>query len=183
MLVDPGDRVLRAMPEILSSPALKSLEADGIEFLPQGRVQTMRPGEVIVGTPDGDVRIQAPTVIWTAGVRASSLGKTLAEATGCEVDRGGRVIVEHDFSIADHPEMRVAGDLRSYSHMANGKPLPGIEVPAKQAETSIGKDIAAIVADRPRPTFNYFDFGSMAVLDRASAVLICAACVLPMESA
>ena len=52
-------------------------------------------------------------MIWTAGVRASSLGKKLAEATGCEVDRGGRVIVEHYFSIADHPEIRVAGDLSS----------------------------------------------------------------------
>lgn len=139
VLVDPGDRVLRAMPEMLSSAALKSLEADGIEFLPKGRVQTMRPGEVIVGTPDGDVRLQTATVIWTAGVRASSLSKKLAEATGCEVDRGGRVIVQHDFSIADHPEIRVAGDLSSYSHTSNGKPLPGMAAPAKQAGTFIGK--------------------------------------------
>jgi hypothetical protein len=35
VLVDPGDRVLRAMPEMLSSAALKSLEADGIEFCPR----------------------------------------------------------------------------------------------------------------------------------------------------
>ena len=130
----------------------------------------MRPGELIVGTPNGDVHIQAATVIWTAGVRASHLGKKLAEATGCEVDRGGRVIVQHDFSIPDHPEIRVAGDLSSYSHTTDGKPLPGMASPAKQAGTYIGRDIAAIVAERPRPTFQYFDFGSMAVLDRASAV-------------
>ncbi|RPF83346.1 MAG: NAD(P)/FAD-dependent oxidoreductase [Synechococcus sp. TMED20] len=170
VMVDPGDRVLRAMPEMLSKAALKSLQDDGVEFLPKGRVQTMRPGEVIVGTPDGDVRIQAATVIWTAGVRASHLGKKLSETTGCEVDRGGRVIVEPDFSIPNHPEIRIAGDLSSYSHTSNGKPLPGMAAPAKQAGTFIGKDIAAIVADRSRPTFNYFDFGSMAVLDRATAI-------------
>ena len=68
VLVNPGDRVLRAMSEMLSSAALKALETDGIEFLSKGRVHTMRPGEVIVGTPEGDVRIQAAAVIWTAGV-------------------------------------------------------------------------------------------------------------------
>ena len=170
VMVDPGDRVLRAMPEKLSEAAMQSLQKDGVEFLGKGRVQTMRPGEVTVGTPDGDVRIQAATVIWTAGVRASSLGKKLADVTDCEVDRGGRVIVEPDFSIPGHPEIRVAGDLSSYSHTTNGKPLPGMAAPAKQAGSFIGKDIAAIVAGRPRPNFSYFDFGSMAVLDRSSAV-------------
>ena len=170
VLVDPGDRVLRAMPEMLSESAFDSLKADGVEFLPKGRVQTMRPGELIIGTPGGDVRIQAATVIWTAGVRASSLGKKLSDATGCEVDRGGRVVVQPDFSIPGRPEIRVAGDLSSYSHTTNGKPLPGMAAPAKQAGTFIGKDIAAIVAGRQRPNFSYFDFGSMAVLDRASAV-------------
>ena len=170
VLVDPGDRVLRAMPEMMSEAALQSLKNDGIEFLAKGRVQTMQPGELIVGTANGDIRIQAATVIWTAGVRSSHLGKKLAETTGCEVDRGGRVIVQHDFSIPDHPEIRVAGDLSSYSHTSDGQPLPGMASPAKQAGTYIGRDIAAIVAARPRPTFQYFDFGSMAVLDRASAV-------------
>ena len=79
-------------------------------------------------------------------------------------------MVEHDFSISEHPEIRVAGDLSNYSHTSNGKPMPGMAAPAKQAGTFIGKDIAAIVANRSRTTFNYFDFGSMAVLDRATAV-------------
>ena len=167
VLVDPGDRVLRAMPAQQSEAALASLERDGIEFIAQSRVQTMRPGEVIIGTPDGDRRIQAATVIWTAGVRPSHLGSKLSEATGCALDKSGRVVVEHDFSIPEHPEIRVAGDLSNYSHTSNGKPMPGMAAPAKQAGTFIGKDIAAIVANRSRPTFNYFDFGSMAVLDRA----------------
>ena len=170
VLVDPGDRVLRAMPEALSKQAMESLAADGIEFLANGRVQTMRPGEVIVGTPDGDVRLQAATVIWTAGVRASHLGQKLADTTACEVDRGGRVVVNDDFSIPGHPEIRIAGDLCSYRHTKDGSPLPGMAAPAKQAGTFIGKDLAAIAAGRARPRFHYFDFGSMAVLDRATAV-------------
>jgi NADH dehydrogenase len=108
-------------------------------------------------------------VIWTAGVKPSHLGQKLTEATGCDVDRGGRVIVNPDFSIPSHPEIRIAGDLCSYSHTVNGRPLPGMAAPAKQAGTFIGKDIAAIVSGGSRPTFRYVDFGSMAVV-HASAV-------------
>ena len=170
VLVDPGERVLRAMSAQQSEAALASLQRDGIEFMSGSRVQTMRPGEVIIGTPEGDRRIQAATVIWTAGVRPSHLGRKLAEATGCPLDKTGRVVVQHDFSVPDHPEIRVAGDLSHYSHTINGRPLPGMAAPAKQAGRFIGLDIAALVANRARPTFRYVDLGSMAVLDRATAV-------------
>ncbi|MDA7677213.1 NAD(P)/FAD-dependent oxidoreductase, partial [bacterium] len=107
IVIDPGDRLLRAMPESLSASAQKTLESLGVETLFKGRVQSMQPGEVTVGTPDGEQTIQAATVIWTAGVRPSHLGKTLAGSIDCELDRGGRVIVEPDFSVKDHPEIRV----------------------------------------------------------------------------
>ena len=60
----------------------------------------------------------------------------------------------------------------------NGKPLPGMAAPAKQAGTFIGKDIAAIVAGGSRPTFRYVDFDSMAVV-HASAVATCMASNFP----
>ena len=96
MLVDPGERVLRAMPIQQSEAALASLQRDGIEFIPESRVQTMRPGEVLISTPDGDRRIQAATVIWTAGVRPSHLGRRLSESTGCALDQTGRVVIDLD---------------------------------------------------------------------------------------
>ena len=52
-------------------------------------------------------------MIWTAGVRASRLGHASEATTGCSLDRGGRVVVESDFSIASYPEIRIAGDLCS----------------------------------------------------------------------
>ena len=170
ILVDPGDRVLRAMPKELSQAAQKTLSALGVEFLFKGRVQSMQPGEVIVGTPDGERRLQAATVIWTAGVRPSHLGRKLADSVGCETDRAGRVIVEPDFSMKDHPEIRVVGDLCCYKHTRDGNQLPGMAGPATQAGGFVGKDIAAIVAGGSRPNFSWFDFGSMAVLDRVDAV-------------
>jgi NADH dehydrogenase len=170
IVIDPGDRLLRAMPESLSASAQKTLESLGVETLFKGRVQSMQPGEVTVGTPDGEQTIQAATVIWTAGVRPSHLGKTLAASIDCALDRGGRVIVEPDFSVKDHPEIRVVGDLCSYKHTSTGNPLPGMAGPATQAGGFAGKDIAAIIGGRQRPNFKWFDFGSMAVLDRVAAV-------------
>ena len=85
----------------------------------------MRTGEVVISSPDGDVRVKAATMIWTAGVKPSHLEKKLTEANGCDVDRGWRVIVNPDFSIPSHPEFRIAADLCSYSHTVNGKPVSG----------------------------------------------------------
>ena len=78
--------------------------------------------------------------------------------------------MQPDFSIPCHPEIRISEDLCNYSHTLDGQPLPGMAAPAKQAGQFIGRDIAGIVANRPRPAFRYVDFGRMAVLERASAV-------------
>ena len=79
-------------------------------------------------------------------------------------------MVEPDFSIPNHPEIRVVGDLCCYKHTRDGNQLPGMAGPATQAGGFVGKDIAAIVAGGSRPNFSWFDFGSMAVLDRVDAV-------------
>ena len=50
------------------------------------------------------------------------------------------------------------------------KAYPPMAAPAKQAGSIIGKDIAALVAGRPRPKFQYLDLGSMAIVDGSSAV-------------
>ena len=170
IVVHSGDRLLRAMPEALSAAAQKTLQDLGVEIIFKARAQSMQPGEVVIGTPDGDRQLQAATVIWTAGVRPSHLGRNLAESINCELDRGGRVVVEPDFSVPGHPEIRVVGDLCCYKHTSNGKPLPGMAGPAQQAGGFVGKDIAALIEGSARPNFSWFDFGSMAVLDRVAAV-------------
>jgi NADH dehydrogenase len=72
--------------------------------------------------------------------------------------------VEPDFSIANHPESRVVGDLCSYSHTADGQPLPGMAGPAVQMGGWVGLDILArLRGDSHRP-FRWVDFGSMAMV-------------------
>ena len=170
ILVDPGDRVLRAMDPSLSAAAGSYLQSVGVELLLGGRVQTIEQGKVLVNTADGQRNLEAATICWTAGVRASHLGKVLADASGCPLDRGGRVVVEPDFSIPDHPEVRVIGDLCSYSHTTDGKPLAGMAGPAVQMGGWVAADIVAHIQGNQHKAFQFTDFGTMAVLGPLHAV-------------
>ncbi len=69
--------------------------------------------------------------------------RLLAERTGCPVDRGGRLVVEPDFSIPGHPEIRAVGDLCSYGHTADERPLPGMAGPAVQMGGWVARDLLA----------------------------------------
>ncbi|MCT0225280.1 NAD(P)/FAD-dependent oxidoreductase [Synechococcus sp. CS-1328] len=170
-LVDPGDRLLRAMHPSLSRQAGDYLRGVGVELLLGGRVQSIEADRVVVGTAAGEQTIEAATICWTAGVRASHLGRLLAERCGCPVDRGGRVVVEPDFSVPGHPEIRVVGDLCSYSHTADGKPLPGMAGPAVQMGGWVARDLLAISrGSRHAAPFQWLDLGSMAVLGPLHAV-------------
>ena len=175
VLIDPGDRVLRAMHPSLSEAAGSYLRTLGVELELGGRVQSIASGVVTLSQKKADgssstYTLEGATVCWTAGVRASHLGKLLAEHTGCELDRGGRVVVQPDFSLPGHPEIRVVGDLCSYSHTADGKPLPGMAGPAVQMGTWVARDILARCQGRDHAPFRFVDFGSMAMIGRTFAV-------------
>ena len=176
ILLDPGDRVLRAMHPSLSEATGDHLRRQGVELVLGARVQEIGPGRLLatIANPSPGqaavVVLEAGTICWTAGVRASHLGQLLAERTGCAVDRGGRVVVDPDFSIPGHPEIRVVGDLCSYAHTADGKPLPGMAGPAVQMGGWVGLDILARLRGDQHKAFQWFDFGSMAVVGPLFAV-------------
>ena len=172
LLIDPGDRVLRAMHPSLSEAAGSYLQRSGVELVMGGRVQQISASEVIITikSTGEQQRLEAATICWTAGVRASHLGKVLAASSGCEVDKGGRVIVAPDFSIPGYPDVRVVGDLCSYSHTVDGKSLPGMAGPAVQMGGWVASDILAGIEGTPKRPFRFSDLGSMAVVGPLYAV-------------
>ncbi|MFZ9270187.1 MAG: NAD(P)/FAD-dependent oxidoreductase [Prochlorococcaceae cyanobacterium] len=172
MLIDPGDRVLRAMHPKLSEAAGAYLQRAGVELVLGGRVQQINEREVVLTNKSTgeEQRLSAGTVCWTAGVRASHLGKVLATSSGCPIDKGGRVIVEPDFSIPGYPEVRVVGDLCAYNHTSNGEPLPGMAGPAVQMGGWVASDILAKIEGQTHTSFRFSDLGSMAVVGPLYAV-------------
>jgi len=114
----------------------------------------------------GDERIEAATVLWAAGIRASSLNRQLKG----ELDSMGRIIVEADLSLKHYPEIFVAGDQAHFSHQT-GKPLYGIAPVALQQGRFIAKNILKELSGKPRENFHYIDKGQLATIGRNKAVL------------
>ena len=114
-------------------------------------------------------RLPTRTVIWAAGVAASPLAKSLAEATGAALDRAGRIAVEPDLSLPGHPEIFVLGDMANYTHQG-GKPLPGVAPVAIQQGRFVARLIRARLSGKPLPKFRYRDLGNLATIGRSAAV-------------
>jgi NADH dehydrogenase len=93
----------------------------------------------------------------------------LARAAGAKLDRGGRVIVEPDLSLPNHPEIFVIGDLANYSHQT-GQPLPGVAPVAMQQGRYVAKLIRNRIEGKSLPPFRYRDCGNMAIVGRGTAV-------------
>ena len=109
-------------------------------------------------------RIEARTVLWAAGVRASPIGESL----GAPLDRTGRVLVRPDLSLPDHPEVFVVGDLAAMEQ--DGKPVPGVAQAALQGGRHSASSVMAGLDGRPAEPFRYKDKGMLAAIGRAEAV-------------
>ncbi len=169
ILIEATDRILPTYPPELAHQAEISLNKLGVEVQSQAMVTDINPRAVTVKRADRLETIPCRTVIWAAGVQASFMGKVLAQATGAELDRSGRVLVEADLTIPGHPEIFVIGDLAHYDH-PNGKLLPGIAPVAIQEGQYVARVIRSRVTGAPSPSFRYHDRGNMAIVGRASAV-------------
>src|SRR5256885_598500 len=112
LLVEAADRVLPNFHAASSRRTARALERLGVSLVIGRPVVGIDADSVTVGSPDGEQDvIRARTVVWAAGVEASSLAKTLAERAGSDVDRSGRVTVERDLSLPGHPDVFAIGDM------------------------------------------------------------------------
>jgi NADH:ubiquinone reductase (H+-translocating) len=170
LLVEGEPRVLPAFPPDLSAKAERQLISLGVRTRTGARVTQIDADGVTLVTGDREERIATHTVLWAAGVRASRLGKVLAERAGAKLDRAGRVIVAPDLSIPGHPEIFVIGDLSSFVHQG-GKPLPGVAPVAMQQGRYVARLLRKGAEGRATAApFHYFNKGNLATVGRNLAV-------------
>ena len=161
ILIEGEPRVLATFPEDLQISAMKQLVDLGIEVRTGMHATNLSEQ----GLQVGDEFIPCRVKIWAAGNNASFVGRSL----GVPIDRVGRVIVNKDLTIPDHPEVQVIGDLANFSHQT-GEPLPGVSPVAMQQGRHAARNILAMIDDRKPQRFWYFDKGSMATIGRNKAV-------------
>ncbi|MGS0686128.1 NAD(P)/FAD-dependent oxidoreductase [Nakamurella sp. GG22] len=165
LLLEGAPTVLPPFAPRLQKYTKHQLEKMGVEVRVNTLAIDMDHESITVKGPDGLETIRARTRIWAAGVQASPLATLLAEKTGAELDRAGRVAVNPDCSLPGHPEVFAIGDMVSLNK------LPGVAQPAMQEGTYVGNVIKSRIAGEPAPPpFKYFDKGSMATIGHKAAV-------------
>ncbi len=168
VLLDGAPAVLPVYGGKLSRKAAETLEKLGVEIQLDAMVTDVDNDGLIIKEKDGTLRrIESQCKVWSAGVQASPLGKQLAEQSGGETDRAGRVMVNPDLSLPGHPNVFVIGDMMSLDK------LPGLAQVAMQGGKYAAKQIKASLDGKSpseRVPFKYFDKGSMATISRFSAV-------------
>jgi NADH dehydrogenase len=190
ILLDAGGRVVPTFSERLSRKAASQLaslgvgvrvnspvtaiDAEGVTIAVKGDGQRGRESSGATGqtapAPDDPAheRIAARTVVWAAGVQAVPFAATVAQATGADTDRAGRVRIEPDLTIPGHREISMIGDATALT-APDGKPLPGLATVAIQQGRHVAKAIRAGAPSATTP-FRYFDKGALAVVGRGRAV-------------
>jgi NADH:ubiquinone reductase (H+-translocating) len=162
VLLEGGDRILPTFAETLSKKATTRLQKLGVSVRTGVKVEKV-DGEGVIA---GGQRIATATVLWTAGVAASPIAKTL----GGKTDRAGRVSVDPCLNVPNVPNVFVVGDAASITQ--KGRPVPGVAQAAIQQGRYVGRLISQRIKGRqPKRPFKYFDKGNMAVVGKNFAVL------------
>ncbi len=162
VLIEAGPRVLAGFADDLSAYAQAALEKTGVEVM-LGQPVTECSAD---GVMYGGQNLQARTMIWAAGVRASPA----AEWLGAPADRAGRVQVEPDLTVPGHPDIFAIGDTVEIAG-PDGKPVPGIAPAAKQQGHYVADLIKARLRGGKLAPFHYKHAGSLAQIGKRQAVI------------
>jgi NADH dehydrogenase len=168
ILLDAGTRVTAAFDERLSAKVAGYLDALGVTVREGARVTSIDDRGVTVQVDGTDERIATRTAIWAAGVQAVGFAATLAQATGAQTDRAGRVQIQSDLTVPGHPEISAIGDATQVPGPGD-RPLPGLATVAIQQARHVAKAIRGGAPGATEP-FRYFDKGALAVVGRGKAV-------------
>jgi NADH dehydrogenase len=162
VLIEAGPRVLAGFPDDLSAYAQRSLERLGVEVV-LGKAVTECSAD---GVMYGGECLQAKTLIWAAGVRASPA----AEWLNAPADRAGRLQVLPDLTVPGHPDIFAVGDTVVIAG-PDGQPVPGIAPAAKQQGRYVADTIKARLRGETLPPFHYSHAGSLAQIGKRKAVI------------
>jgi len=162
VLIEAGHRVLAGFPDDLSAYAQASLQSLGVEVMLGAPVTECSADGVVYGGK----RVEARTIIWAAGVRASRA----AEWLKAPADRAQRLQVEPDLTVPGHPDIFAVGDTITVTG-PDGNPVPGIAPAAKQEGRYVADTIRARLNGGKLPAFRYKHAGSLAQIGKRLAVI------------
>ncbi|MGB0093068.1 MAG: NAD(P)/FAD-dependent oxidoreductase [Solirubrobacteraceae bacterium] len=162
LLIDHGDALLKPFSDkahdyvagVLTDRKVDLGLGSGVEEVGPGHARRSR-GTVIA----------TRCVIWGGGITAAAV----AADSGIAQGRGGRVDVQDDLTIADHPGVYAVGDIANIPG-PDGEALPQLGSVALQSGKTAAENILADLHGKPRSKFAYRDKGIMAMIGRGAAI-------------
>ena len=161
VLAEGGPRLLPTFPEEISTRAAQDLRELGVEVRLRSIVTRVERDAAYIG----DERIPTRTIFWAAGNAASPLARFL----DVPLDRAGRVLVQPDLSIPEHPEVFVVGDMAALTD-TRGVAVPGVAPAANQEGKRAAENIRLLLQGAETKPFRYLNKGNLATIGRYKAV-------------
>lgn len=163
VLLDLADHVMPELGQKLGDAAMRVLRARGIDVRLGTTVKEVHADHVVLS--DGS-RIDTHTVAWVAGVTPSPLIATL----GLETERG-RLKVQTDLQLPDHPEVFAAGDAAAVPDLTQpGKIAPPTAQNATRQGKTLARNVAASLGYGKRKEYRHSDKGLVVDLGPRYAV-------------
>lgn len=163
VLVEMGGHLMSAYKGRLRHYTLTQLRKRGVGvLLEEAVVKATSEG---VHLKSGEV-IPAKTLIWAAGVRATSM----ADKLEVEQTSGGRIVVNDTLQLREHTEVFVVGDLAGTTD-EQGQLYPQVAQVAIQQGKHAAKTIIRQRSGLDAESFTYNDLGMMTTIGRHAAIL------------
>jgi NADH dehydrogenase len=160
-LVEAAGDVLAPFAQSLRASARRRLASMGVEVHLNAPVREVREDGIVLG--DGEW-LEASTVVWCGGVRASEVGKL----PGVQLGRSGRIVVKPTLQLPGHAEVFVIGDMAEVR--AGKTTLPMLAPVAIQAGEHAARNVLALCRGELPQRFRYRDRGIMATIGRNAGV-------------
>jgi NADH dehydrogenase len=164
VLVEAGPTVFAMFKPNLREYTEKALEERTVEVVTGDAVDSITPTRV---TLKSGTELKSHTLVWGAGLQ----GNALVQSLGLELERGNRIGVGPELTLADRPEVYVVGDIAAIPDAKTGQSLPQLGSVALQSGEAAGKSIAQRIAGKKAAPFKYKDKGTMATIGRRAAVV------------
>ena len=161
-LVHAGPSLLAPFSPKTQAYAAKSLEKIGVKVLLNAKVTEVDAGGIVLATGE---RIEAETVVWTAGVRPNVVPVTGGELPA---DASNRILTAATLLVSGRTDIFAVGD-NAHVEGPDGKPYPMLAQVAERQAKHLGGNIRRALRGEKLEPFSYKLQGSLVSLGKWNA--------------
>jgi len=163
-ILEAAERILPALPSGLSDKTAKALAKIDVEILAGQRI-TEATAEGFITDKVG--LVPAEIKVWAAGIKAPDF---LARIDGLESNRINQLVVKETLETTHDDNIFALGDCAACPMQVTDDNVPPRAQAAHQQADMLVKSIRNRINNKPLPTYNYVDYGSLINLSRYTTI-------------